>query len=259
MAERYNRTLLDRLKPSLKGSSLHQEFLSDALDYAVWTTNRSPTRTNQGFKTPFEVYEGRPPFMHHAHVFGAKGIYLVPSANRKKLADHTRPCLFLGVLAHGDGVKVLNISTRKLVKTRDAFFDEENLPGHVPSSIPHIIKPSPANSPWLFLDTVDDHTDLDIINHEPNHRDRRSPEPPPPDQPNIRPQQNQHCPDRYGNIQAYSASLEKSPTYKKAVKSPDCESSLDAMKVEIAFLLIMTYLHSYQDQSIEKPYHVVGT
>lgn len=127
VAERYNRTLLDRLKPSLKGSSLHREFWSDALDYAVWTTNRSPTRTNQGFKTPCEIYEGRPPSMRHAHIFGTKGIYLVPSANRKKLDDHTRPCFFLGVLPHGDGVKVLDASTQKLVKTRDTFFDEVNL------------------------------------------------------------------------------------------------------------------------------------
>lgn len=35
VAERYNRTLLDRLKPSLKHSKLHHEFWTDALDYAV--------------------------------------------------------------------------------------------------------------------------------------------------------------------------------------------------------------------------------
>lgn len=56
IAERYNRTLLDRLKPSLKHSSLHQQFRSNALSYAVWTTNWSPTRTNQGQATPIKVY-----------------------------------------------------------------------------------------------------------------------------------------------------------------------------------------------------------
>lgn len=35
VVERYNRTLLNRLKPSLKHSTLHQEFWSHALSYAV--------------------------------------------------------------------------------------------------------------------------------------------------------------------------------------------------------------------------------
>lgn len=108
VAERYNRTLLDRLKPSLKHSTLHKEFWSHALEYYVWTTNRSPTRTNEGLKTPYEVYHGELPSMHHAHVFGAKGVYLIPSANRDKLDNHTRECFFLSVLPHGDGVKVLD-------------------------------------------------------------------------------------------------------------------------------------------------------
>lgn len=124
VAERYNRTLLDRLKPSMKGSPLHQEFWSDALEYAVWTTNRSPTRTNDGFKTPYEVYYGELPSMRHAHVFGEKGVYLIPSASREKLRNHTRDCYFLGVLPCGDGVKVLDAKTNKLVKTRDVFFNE---------------------------------------------------------------------------------------------------------------------------------------
>lgn len=126
VAERYNRTLLDRLKPSLKNSTLHREFWSEALDYAVWTTNRSPTRTNDGFKTPIEIYEGKLPSLRHAHIFGLKGVYLRPSANREKLDDHTHECYFLGVLPHGDGVKVLDAVTKKVVKTRDAFFDDKH-------------------------------------------------------------------------------------------------------------------------------------
>lgn len=54
--------------------------------------NVCPERTNQGHKTPIELYTGHPPSMRHAHVFGAKGVYLLPSADRRKLDDNSRAC-----------------------------------------------------------------------------------------------------------------------------------------------------------------------
>lgn len=99
LTERYNRTLLDRLKPSLKHSTLHCQHWSDALSYAVWT-KRSPTRTNHGYKTPIEVYTRAPPSMLHIHIFGAKCIYMIPLADCDKLDNHSRDCTFLGVLPH---------------------------------------------------------------------------------------------------------------------------------------------------------------
>lgn len=101
IAERYNRTSLDRLKPSLNHSSLHHKYWSDALNYAVWTTN-------ERFKTPYEVYEGKLLSMRHAHIFGAKRVYLVPFADRKKMDNHPSECYFLGVLPLGDRAKVLD-------------------------------------------------------------------------------------------------------------------------------------------------------
>lgn len=123
VAERYNQTLLDRLKPALKGSPLHNEFWTDAAAHAVWTTNWAPTRTNAGFITPFEIYTGLKPSFRHVQVFGATGHYLIPRTDRGKLDDHARPCLFLGVLPDGNGVLVLATTTREVVKTRDASFD----------------------------------------------------------------------------------------------------------------------------------------
>lgn len=214
IAERYNRTLLDRLKPSLHHSSLHQEYWSDALDYAVWTTNRSPTRTNDGFKTPYEIYEGRLPSMRHAHIFGAEGVYLVPSANRQKLDNHSRSCLFLGVLPHGDGVKVLDKSTRQIAKTQDAVFDEnhESL-DTTPYSQPPSSTP-PVNPPWIYPDKHNQDCEPNIIN-ESCPRQQRQP------------------PTRYGTLHAHSATTENSPTYKLAMHSADRVSWKSAMKLEI--------------------------
>lgn len=203
VAERYNRTLLDRLKPSLKNSTLHSRFWSDALEYAVWTTNRSPTRTNEGFKTPFEVYHGKLPSMRHAHIFGAKGVYLIPSANREKLDNNSRDCYFLSVLPNGDGVKVLDAVTQKTVKTCDVFFDESTSPLTPTSNQPSLSSTDPA-APWLYPEKPDP----PVQEPEPREVEQR------PITPICqRPRRERLVPDGYGNLHAYSASSDKSPTY----------------------------------------------
>lgn len=228
VAERYNRTLLDRLKPSLKNSPLHQHFWSDALEYAVWTTNRSPTRTNIGFKTPYELYYGHLPSMRHAHIFGAKGVYLVPSDTRAKLDNHTRDCYFLSVLPHGDGVKVLDAITKKTIKTRDAFFEESVT--HPDSSPKPSMSPDQRNqtTQWIYPEcsSPDDHQ------HIPNDDAQQAH-----DQTGHRPRRNRHVPERYGDLRAHSASSEKSPTYKMAMGSSEKQSWEEAMNVEINNLI----------------------
>lgn len=232
IAERYNRTLLDRMKPSLKHSTLHREFWSHALEYAVWTTNRSPTRTNDGFKTPYKVYHRELPSMHHAHVFGAKGAYRLPSADRDKLDNHTRDCYFLSVLPHGDGVKVLDAKTKKIVKTRDAYFDESNNTevhdSHLQlsdSSTPIHTSSIPENTPWLF--PGDNTPPTSHITEDLRCQTPEEPVEPP------RPRRNRVIPERYGNLRAHSASIDKSPTYRMAMASSEkCEWDR-AMKVEI--------------------------
>lgn len=147
VAERYNRTLPDRLKPTLKHSKLHQEFWTEVLQYAVWTINRSPTRTNQDNCNPYDLYTGQQPSLKLAHVFGFQGTYLVPSVTRKKLDDHSKSCIFLGVLPREDGYKVLDSGTCLVIKTRNARFIDTDLPRIQPPE-----KPEKINKivPWIF-------------------------------------------------------------------------------------------------------------
>lgn len=225
-AERYNRTLLNCLKPSLSHSSLHREYWSHALDYAVWTTNRSPTQTNEGFKTPYDIYEGRLSSMRHAHIFGAEGVYLVPAADRKKMDDHPLPFHFMGVLPHGDGVKVLDKSTNCIIKTGDAIFDEKCQSAEMTHKKQSINPPTSKDSAWIYPtpnhEAINNNIEGNQIHHNPleeaaNHCLQR-----------LR----QH-PARYGNLKAYSAAVENSPTYKMAVNSSNKELWLASMKVEI--------------------------
>lgn len=228
VAERYNQTLLDHLKPSLKHSSLHCEFWSDALDYAVWTTNRSPTKPNEGFKTPFELYENKVPSMRHSHIFGSKGVYLVPSSDRRKMDNHSCECYFLGVLPHGDGVKVPDKSSNKIIKTRNAVFDEVENSIEDPHNLPANHNHHSDTTPWLFPDDtspVDD--DSGTVDQHQNQQDH---------DPNPiihRPTRNHQPPSRSSNLRAHTATVANSPTYRTAINSADCESWIAAMKAEI--------------------------
>lgn len=115
VAERYNQTLLDCMKPSLKHSKPPHSHWSDCLSYSVCTTNQSPTFTNNGFKNSCELSKGKPPSMRHAHMFGSKGVYLLPSANRCKVDYYPHNFYFLGVLPRGDGVAVLDVISNRQV------------------------------------------------------------------------------------------------------------------------------------------------
>lgn len=162
--------------------------------------------------------------MRHAHIFGARWVYLVPIANCDKLDNHTRDCYFVSVLPHGDGVKVLDITTRKTVKTCDAFFEESINQPEITSQLP---KRSPLNdnaTAWLYPET-----------HYPPDQEPELPvdEQQPPEPIRQRPRRDHIIPERYSNLWAHSASLDKSPTYWMAMASSERESWDQAMNVEI--------------------------
>lgn len=215
VAERYNRTLLQRMKPLLKDSPYHREFWTEALSYAVWTTNRSPTRTNDGFCTPYELYYGRLPSLKKARTSGAPGNYLIPSADRSKLGDNSRQCRFLGVLPRGDGWRVLDCLTRRVVKTRDAYFNEE---AHAEGDIKTPSHP-PADEFAPYLDP-----DTSPSTSPPHHEDEqaRLPDQQAVDQ-DHRPRRQRLQPERYGNLQAHTADAD-SPTFKQATQSDEASA-----------------------------------
>lgn len=164
--------------------------------------------------------------MRHAHIFGTKGVYLIPSADCKKLDYHTQDCYFLCALPHGDGVRVLDASSKKIVKTRDAVFDEnESQPAPIPHE-PSIDGHHSLNPAWLYPNPDVGHTSEDppvIQNQE------LAPAP----EAEQRPRRQRQPPSRYGNIHAHSATAANSPTYKMAMNSSENDSWLSAMKLEI--------------------------
>jgi transposase InsO family protein len=78
VAERWNRTLLDKARALLHGAGLSLGFWECAIDTAVHTYNRTPTRTI-GWRTPHELWtDGHVPDVSYFRIFGCKAYVHTP-------------------------------------------------------------------------------------------------------------------------------------------------------------------------------------
>ncbi|WVZ00942.1 hypothetical protein V8G54_027011 [Vigna mungo] len=131
LAERMNRTILERVRCMLLGSGLSKAFWGEAANTAVYLINRSPSSA-LNFKTPMEVWSGRPADYSHLRVFGSLAFAHVRG---DKLDSRAARCIFLG---YADGVKGYRLwrldSPSKLIISRDVIFDETRMAMHPENS-----------------------------------------------------------------------------------------------------------------------------
>ncbi|KAJ9541754.1 hypothetical protein OSB04_028260 [Centaurea solstitialis] len=97
VAERMNRTLLERVRCVLSNAGLSRGFWAKALNTVCYLVNRSPA-TAIDCKTPFEVWSGKPADYTGLRVFGCPSYYHVKEG---KLEPRSKKGLFMG---YGDGV-----------------------------------------------------------------------------------------------------------------------------------------------------------
>eukprot|EP00253_Pinus_taeda_P027342 PITA_27342 len=95
VAERMNKTLIERARSMLSGAGLGQEFWAEAVDTACYLVNRSPLSTLED-KTPQEVWTGKKPSLSHLRVFGCDAYVHVPELKRTKLDSKSQKCIFIG-------------------------------------------------------------------------------------------------------------------------------------------------------------------
>ena len=77
VAERMNRTLVDKVRCMLSQSGLSKAFWAEALMYASHIINRLPSTAIDG-KTPIEVWSGQPASDYDClHIFGCPAYYHV--------------------------------------------------------------------------------------------------------------------------------------------------------------------------------------
>ncbi|KAK0586137.1 hypothetical protein LWI29_001641 [Acer saccharum] len=126
VAERMNRTVLEKVRCLLIGAGLSQNFWGEAAATAAYLINKSPS-TAVALKTPEEIWIGRPPSLKHLRVFGCAAY---AHQYEGKLEPRSLKGVFLGYLLGVKGYRVWLKDQKgfKVIISRDVIFDESNMP-----------------------------------------------------------------------------------------------------------------------------------
>ena len=135
VAERYNRTLCERVRCMLSTANLPHEFWGEALKTAVHICNRSPNKSLKN-GIPEEVWSGKPASYDHLRIFGCDAFVHVRSELRNKLDAKSTMGIFMGYGDEGEmGYRIWLPQSRKIVRSRDVVFNEEKLLKNACSSV----------------------------------------------------------------------------------------------------------------------------
>ena len=88
LAERMNRTILEKAKCMCVHAGLPYSLWAEAASTATYIYNRLPNAPLKG-KSPHELWYGRKPDLSHLKVFSCVAYALVPEAKRRKFGDRT--------------------------------------------------------------------------------------------------------------------------------------------------------------------------
>ncbi|KAH9754460.1 hypothetical protein KPL71_015451 [Citrus sinensis] len=125
LAERMNRTLMEKVRCLLIHSKLPKTLWAEALNTACYLVNRSPS-TAIGCKTPMELWLGRVADYSKLRIFGCEAYAHV---KQRKLEARALKCRFLG---YPEGVKgyrlwCTDFKPPKCIISRDVTFNEAEM------------------------------------------------------------------------------------------------------------------------------------
>lgn len=94
VAERVNRTLVEKARCMLQDAGLSKKYWGEAISTAAYLKNRSLTKVVYG-RTPEEAWTGKKVDLSHLRVFGCKAFALTPRVKRKKLDPKSKEYIFV--------------------------------------------------------------------------------------------------------------------------------------------------------------------
>lgn len=127
VAERMNRTIMEKVRCLLDESGLEEKFWAEAVATSVYIINRTPSSAID-FNIPEELWLGRTPGYDHLRRFGTV-VYV--HINQGKLKPRALKGVFIGYPSGVKDYKVWLIEEKKCVISRNAVFREDQLYRHV--------------------------------------------------------------------------------------------------------------------------------
>ena len=94
--------------------------------FAVYTKNRSPTKANPDFKSPFEMLFGKLPNFSRLKCSGTIAFRQDKSVSKRKLDPKSKPHVFVGYANNSKAYRLLDLNSnlRKIVEDVSVNFDE---------------------------------------------------------------------------------------------------------------------------------------
>ncbi|CAA7021061.1 unnamed protein product [Microthlaspi erraticum] len=124
VVERRNQTLMEMTRSILKAMKVPNYLWGEAVRHATYIINRVHTKALEK-KTPYESLREKKPNLGHLRVFGCVAYAKVEAGHLKKLDDKSESLVHLGIEPGSKPYRLYNPSTRRIVVSRDVFFDEK--------------------------------------------------------------------------------------------------------------------------------------
>lgn len=123
VAERLNRTLLERGRALILEAELPKDLWGEAILCATYLLNRSPTTALTSNKTPSELFYGKKPNLKYLRTFGSVAYKHIPKERAGgKFEPKTESLIMIGYTHNG--YKLWNPEKGKIELGRDVLFDE---------------------------------------------------------------------------------------------------------------------------------------
>lgn len=127
LAERMNRTLVEKAKCMIFNACLQKEYWAEAISTAAYIVNRSPCRGLSSDATPYEVWTGSKPNISHMKVFGCRAMVHVPKERRQKWDPKSRELIFVGYSDTTKGYRFIDPKNKRVIMSRDVVFLEDTV------------------------------------------------------------------------------------------------------------------------------------
>ena len=122
VVERMNRTLVECARCMIEYAGLAKKYWGEAVMTAVFLRNRLLTRAQGLLKTSREEWMKKKPILANVKVFGCHAYVHDPMEKRSKLDAQGSLCRFLGYSEHKKTYRFEQLSTSRIIVSRDANF-----------------------------------------------------------------------------------------------------------------------------------------
>ena len=181
ISERFNRTIIEKVRTMLVESDLSKPLQGEALLVAIYLYNRTPHSALERYITPYEAKIGKKPDISYIRIQGFICYKKEPKEFLKKLDSRAKPHYLIGYLETPNQVKLLEPNGRKTIMARDVNIIEgyylKDLPSKVEKrakefekALKDTQKTPLVNETPNTIEPIDDITDsIDHIELEPSN------------------------------------------------------------------------------------------